>query len=99
MAELRPCPFCGAQVKTPWKSQLMGGYIVECDECHTIVSPQAENETDAIAAWNRRDPAAIVLDPENAKRRAAIYEALDTHEIFPMQAAVRAVLTALRDLK
>ena len=51
-----PCKFCGAPfpAEGAWQSRLMGGWVIECDNCHIAVLPQARNEAEAIAAWNRR---------------------------------------------
>jgi hypothetical protein len=70
-AELLPCPFCGGKAdifKTATK------YAVECDNAACTVNPDAlaTFKHEAIAAWNRRTPAAAAGAGELPERIADI---------------------------
>lgn len=57
--ELKPCPFRAGKANLDHENNLA---YVFCGGCGTI-SPICMSDDDAIAAWNRRDPNAITLDP------------------------------------
>ncbi len=61
------CPFCGSD-KIGFSKADVGVDCgsVGCEKCQ-CEGPIGGNENRAIAAWNRRDPAAIVPDPANAE--------------------------------
>lgn len=48
-AALLPCPFCGAEAPRVFPANT----FVECQGCGGL-GPDGANETEAIAAWNRR---------------------------------------------
>lgn len=54
---LRPCPFCGGEAKI---GENIGFYMVTCRECDCMSHPSMRYNN-AIAAWNRRVPAAPAL--------------------------------------
>ena len=59
MFELKPCPFCGGEARTPfyydpfdgYKGNL-GRYRVRCSKCSAEIEERTMQE--AIEAWNRR---------------------------------------------
>jgi Lar family restriction alleviation protein len=53
--QLLPCPFCGGQAQDDFIEDV--SYIIECSVCETTTGCQ-DNAAEAIAAWNRRAPAA-----------------------------------------
>lgn len=53
--QLLPCPFCGGQAQDDFIEDV--SYIIECYVCETTTGCQ-DSAADAIAAWNRRAPAA-----------------------------------------
>jgi Lar family restriction alleviation protein len=56
--DLLPCPFCGGAVTLRHYIHKYDDAFVYCDVCEIEGARTSNNDT-AIAAWNRRDPAAI----------------------------------------
>ena len=57
MAELKPCPFCGATVKIEeeWADAVSVFYSFNCDSCGMYcVQNECVPQNEAIEAWNRR---------------------------------------------
>lgn len=94
--ELKGCPFCGSKNA---RSQIFGGttFSICCDNCSTY-GPLSDSERGAILAWSRRDPAAIVPDPEDDEQRAAVAFALASGE-DSWRLNITPILIALRDMK
>lgn len=64
--ELKPCPFCGGEVRIHSKVLAEGfgsGYWAVCDECGKGDTLPHESEEEAAAAWNAR---AAVTDEQFA---------------------------------
>lgn len=59
--KLERCPFCREPAKL---DQIDIAFLVECQGCDAS-SGAFNSPEQAIAAWNRRDPNAITLDPED----------------------------------
>ena len=53
MAELKPCPFCGANNPIITRVDFLGNYIIQCDTC-SAKSGLRVDEQAAIDAWNKR---------------------------------------------
>lgn len=51
---LKPCPWCQSTNIEIWRTNL-GKAFVNCNNCLGS-GPYASKETEAIAAWNRREP-------------------------------------------
>jgi len=63
MSELLPCPFCGAQPNSGWCGSDDNHYwAIECPNCIgsldvlVFIGSHGQDESDAIAAWNTRNP-------------------------------------------
>ena len=55
MAELKPCPFCGGNVKHRYFSDGFFNYCrVECKRCNVMMTQVDRIGIEAIEAWNRR---------------------------------------------
>lgn len=57
MRDLKPCPFCGGEVKleTGWADAVSVFYSFDCDNCGMYCSfNDCAPKEDAIEAWNRR---------------------------------------------
>lgn len=53
VTELKPCPFCGKEVKI--KVTHDDHYVIECDNCNSSTSfPYLHSREDIINAWNTR---------------------------------------------
>jgi Lar family restriction alleviation protein len=54
-AELKPCPFCGGEVKikSDCKNYIHSFYWITCNECGTRQMPSIHKEA-VIESWNRR---------------------------------------------
>lgn len=53
MIKLKPCPFCGKEVKI--KVTHDDHYVIECDNCNSATSfPYLHSRDDIINAWNTR---------------------------------------------
>lgn len=56
--ELKPCPFCGGEVR--WSINEQGTNFIRCDTCDNMLlfgsrSGEVEKDKNAVAArWNRR---------------------------------------------
>lgn len=72
MSELKPCPMCGATIAHLCKLPAMNNswcYNVNCGNCGTRSMAWVE-QSDAIAAWNRRANDAALALSERALRLA-----------------------------
>ena len=70
MANLKPCPFCGGEAKVCDDIEYtVGGYWVECKDCH-IQTPSKINSKEAVINyWNTRKPMeAVVAELEKLQR-------------------------------
>jgi Lar family restriction alleviation protein len=72
--ELLPCPFCGAHAETDFIPE-HHSYAIECYSIGCAARVIKETSEDAIAAWNRRAPAAQVPTKVTADMRRAFREA------------------------
>ena len=78
--ELKPCPFCGKIPTIVCPDDSYGSAMVTCgdrNECPVDVTSWAdlkagETLTDAIAAWNQRDPSIESLQAEVERYRQAL---------------------------
>jgi Lar family restriction alleviation protein len=61
---LKPCPFCGGQASLRFDAD-ESVWSACCYVCDTYQSPN-DDESEAIAAWNRRQDAPEALAPRNA---------------------------------
>lgn len=95
-AALRPCPFCGTHNPHRMNSQNLQ-FWVSCSRPFCARGSTERCEVDADDAWNRRDPAAVVVDPEDEAQRDIVAEALGSGLVPDRFKIARAVLTALRD--
>lgn len=72
MSEIKPCPFCGNDGSGPVEDDLhvvhmqnewhpsYDCYSVQCDKC-TATMGYSESEEEAIARWNERAPANVIV--------------------------------------
>lgn len=60
MGELLPCPFCGDPAVTAIRHPTGSGYVVSCITSDCIDGPIGRTRQEAIAAWNRRTPSAVL---------------------------------------
>lgn len=80
MSELKPCPYCGERSDIVVASHpIVDGWGVTCGACHAssyvpATDDDQYDETEAIAAWNRRTPG-----PATAKM-LEIYVSIMRHE-------------------
>ena len=54
MAELKPCPFCGAKKPNILYDEKYKRYSVNCNICSARISTTSAKRQDTIDAWNRR---------------------------------------------
>ena len=54
MAELKPCPFCGAKKPNILYDEKYKRYSVNCAICSARISTTSARRQDTIEAWNRR---------------------------------------------
>lgn len=71
---LFPCPFCGATAVGRRDVRFEISFV-SCSHCGASTGV-CRSELHAAAAWNRRDPTAIVPDPENDAQRSAVLASL-----------------------
>lgn len=106
-ATLLPCPFCGDEgveghIVDP-EDPNDGGHFIQCTNgrcgASTSLRFASGNDPEPLLReqWNRRDPAAIVPDPEDEAQRDIVAEALGSGLVPDRFKIARAVLTALRD--
>ena len=78
---LNPCPFCGGSEIMLVIGEECGSYRLHCrnDACDVEVATYSvETEADAIAAWNRRTPAAVEAEVvEKCAKLAEQWEGTD----------------------
>lgn len=82
---LLPCPFCGSdEVSHGWQSPGIVGSnstgTAECHNCGAFVF--AEDEADAIAAWNTRQSATAPLEAQIAELTALVQQMRKALEPF-----------------
>lgn len=59
--ELKPCPFCGERAE--YKEGFATRYVM-CLSCK-VMGDSLPTGAECIAAWNRRHPSAILIDPSD----------------------------------
>ena len=62
MADLRKCPFCGGKAKVCDDIEYtVGGYWVECKDCHIQTPSKIKGKEAVINYWNTRKPMEAVV--------------------------------------
>ncbi len=54
MAELKPCPFCGAKKPNIEYDEKFKRYSVRCCICAATMRTTSQKRQDTVDAWNRR---------------------------------------------
>lgn len=63
MSELKCCPFCGGEAKVCDDIEYtVGGYYVECKDCHIQTPSKIKGKEAVIKYWNTRKPMANIVD-------------------------------------
>lgn len=62
MADLKPCPFCGGEAKVCDDIEYtVGGYWIECKDCHIQTPSKINGKEAVINYWNTRKPMEAVV--------------------------------------
>ena len=75
---LRSCPFCGGKAEKhhgPWDQNNVQWWI-RCEGCHARTTGYVGSSAYAVECWNRRDPSAIIPDPDQLAAANAEIERL-----------------------
>lgn len=106
-ANLRLCPFCGGKPKLCRNGDTDSNiYYIECEVCESFAHRDGIGTTledgimEVSALWNRRDPAAIIPDPNNAEMVECVARVIEVESSYVIsqhhaKALARATLTAL----
>jgi Lar family restriction alleviation protein len=54
MVELKPCPFCGGAAIQCGNNEMNPRHWIMCEACHACPGGDVAQQSEAIAAWNRR---------------------------------------------
>ena len=81
MADLRKCPFCGGKAKVCDDIEYtVGGYWVECKDCHIQTPSKIKGKEAVINYWNTRKPMEAVV-AELEKKSEEYNEKADRYSV------------------